>query len=151
MKYWMECFFSNLRNKRTSWFISVTRSRKVVWKHGANGPFYELFWEPSYTRIHSPLPCSKIWTNKKAGLLRLFVISHFTSYWINIRVSSFLCQDTNMPESNFVKKSCNLSKKQISTVSNKERRVKLIHHNFFFTILLGASYTKRAIKYYRAD
>ena len=34
MKYWMECFFSNLRNKRTSWFIPVTRNRKVVWKYG---------------------------------------------------------------------------------------------------------------------
>ena len=50
------------------------------------------------------------------GLLRLLENSHFPSYMINIKVFTFLCQDTNMAGSSFVKKCCNSSKKQISTI-----------------------------------
>ena len=38
------------------------------------------------------------------------------------------CQDTNMPGSNFVKKCCKSSKKQINTISNTEWRVILVDH-----------------------
>ena len=56
-----------------------------------------------------------------------------------------------MPGSNFVEKGCNLLKKQISAISNTESRIKLVDHKMFFTILLGAYYTIKAFKYYRAN
>ena len=51
---------------------------------------------------------------------------------MNIRVFCFPCQDTNMPESNFIKKYCNLSTKQINTISNIEWRTKLVDYKIIF-------------------
>ena len=55
-----------------------------------------------------------------------------------------------MPGLKFVKKGCSLSKKQISAQSRTEWTVKLVDHKMFLIILLGASYTIRAFKYYKA-
>ena len=75
---------------------------------------------------------------------------HFPMWLIS---GVFLCsikmqtyQDQKLPEKCF-----NLSKKQINTISNTEWSAKQVDHKIIFTILLGALYTIRAFKHYRAS
>ena len=71
---------------------------------------------------------SKYKQTKRTGYQDCLWTPILSSYVINIRASSSLCQDTNMPKSNFAKKCCNSSKKEIRILSNTEWRAKLVDH-----------------------
>ena len=77
-----------------------------------------LCWEPSYTRTHSSLPCSKYKQTKRLGYEDCLWILILSSYVINIRDFSFLCQDTSMAES---KKCCNSSKNKLVLYQTQNR------------------------------
>ena len=62
---------------------------------------------------------------------------------INIRAVSLLCDDTNKSGSNFVKKSCNLSKKQIGTISKTGWRTKLVDHKNSFLLFCSEIPTQK--------
>ena len=121
--------------------VIVTRSGEIVWKHGPNELFHALmlrtkpfFQNPFFSTVHQNI-------NR--------VLFSFQGF---IRVFSFLCQNTNMPRSKFVKKNvaaCQRNKLALYKTQNGGPNQQII--KFFYTILLGASYTIRVFKYYRAD
>ena len=119
---------------------------------GRKGRSTRLCREPSYARTHSSLSFIKIQTNKKTGLLRLFVNSYFTFLHDHYQDFCFplsrhkhakikLCQKNNATS----------QRNKLALYQSRNGGSDYYIIKLCFTILLGTSYTIRAFKYYIAD
>ena len=126
----------------------VTRNGRIVWKHWPNGLLYalmlriKLYQNPFFSTVHQNINKQKI-----KAVTTVFELPCYFPMWLKSRffLSSIeiqICEDQTLSKRLPLIQEANYIKFRIEVQTSR---------SYFFTSLLGASYTMRDFKYYRAD